>query len=157
MPDIPAPGPPAGCRATPPDRDTSRVETSTRRRVASNTAVQVAGKGVVLALGAGSLAVLTRYLGPDGYGRFTLALMYMQLFGVLADVSLFTTVVRDISKDPSRTEQLVGNALTLRLLLSIAMIALGTAVSCSPTSRTCAWQSCSPAGRSCSACSPARS
>ena len=104
------------------------METSTRRRVASNTAVQVAGKGV-LALGAGSLAVLTRYLGPDGYGRFTLALMYMQLFGVLADVGLFTTVVRDISKDPSRTEQLVGNALTLRLLLSIAMIALGTAVS----------------------------
>ena len=37
-------------------------------------------------------------------------------------------MVRDISKDPSRTEQLVGNALTLRLLLSIAMIALGTAV-----------------------------
>ena len=79
----------------------------------------------MLVLGVASIAVLTRYLGPDDYGQFTLALMYMQLFGVLADVGLFTTVVREISKDPSRTEELVGNALTLRLVLSIVVIALG--------------------------------
>jgi O-antigen/teichoic acid export membrane protein len=97
--------------------------------VASNTAVQVAGKGVVLALGALSIAVLTRYLGPRDYGRYALALMYMQLFGVLADVGLYTTVVRDISKDPSRTEELVGNALTLRLLLSLVVIAVGAGLS----------------------------
>jgi O-antigen/teichoic acid export membrane protein len=97
--------------------------------VASNTAVQVAGKGAILALGAASLAILTRYLGPDDYGRFTLALMYMQLFGVLADVGLFTTVVREISKRPERTEELAGNALTLRLLLSIAVICLASAIS----------------------------
>ena len=100
-----------------------------RRRVASNTAIQLAGKGVVLALGLVSIAVLTRYLGPEDYGKYTLALMYMQLFGVLADVGLFTTVVREISKDPSRTEQLVGNTLVLRLLLSIVVIAVAAAVS----------------------------
>jgi O-antigen/teichoic acid export membrane protein len=105
------------------------VAISARRRVASNTALQVAGKAVVLALGAVSIAVLTRYLGPRDYGRLTLALMYMQLFAVLADVGIYTTVVREISRDPSRTAQLVGNALTLRLLLSIAMIALGAGVS----------------------------
>jgi O-antigen/teichoic acid export membrane protein len=76
-----------------------------------------------------SIAVLTRYLGPGDYGRFTLALMYVQLFGVLADVGVYTTVVREISRDPSRTQELVGNALTLRLLLALATIALGGAVS----------------------------
>ena len=91
------------------------MTSSAPRRVASNTAVQLAGKAVVLALGAVSIAVLTRYLGPSDYGRYALALMYMQLFGVLADVGLYTTVVRDISKDPSRTEELVGNTLALRL------------------------------------------
>ncbi len=80
------------------------MTSSARRRVASNTAVQLAGKGAVLAIGAVSIAIVTRYLGPDDYGKYTLALMYMQLFGVLADVGLFTTVVREISKDPSRTE-----------------------------------------------------
>ena len=69
---------------------------STRRRVASNTAVQMAGRGVTLAIGAVSIVILTRYLGAEDYGRYTFALMYMQLFGVLADVGLFTTVVRDI-------------------------------------------------------------
>jgi O-antigen/teichoic acid export membrane protein len=102
---------------------------STRRRVASNTAVQVAGKGVVLAIGVASIGVLTRYLGPGDYGRYTLALVYMQLFGVLADVGLFTTVVREISKDAARTDQLVGNAFTLRLLLSCVVVALAAAVS----------------------------
>jgi O-antigen/teichoic acid export membrane protein len=105
------------------------VTSSARRRVASNTAVQLAGKGAVLALGVVSLAVLTRYLGPDDYGKYTLALMYMQLFGVLADVGLFTTVVREISKDPARTDELVGNTLILRLVLSIAVIVVAAAIS----------------------------
>ena len=83
----------------------------------------------MLAIGVGSLAVLTRYLGPGDYGRYTLALMYMQLFGVLADVGLFTTVVREISKRPERTDELVGNALTLRLLLALAVIVLASALS----------------------------
>jgi O-antigen/teichoic acid export membrane protein len=105
------------------------VTPSARRRVASNTAIQLAGKGAVLALGVVSIAVLTRYLGPDDYGKYTLALMYMQLFGVLADVGLFTTVVREISKQPERTEELVGNTLALRVLLSVAVIALAAATS----------------------------
>jgi O-antigen/teichoic acid export membrane protein len=103
--------------------------TSTRRLVASNTAVQVAGKGAVLAIGLVSIAVITRYLGPDDYGRYTLALTYMQLFAVLADVGLFTIVVRDISRSPERTEELVGNTLSLRLLLSAVVIAVAAAIS----------------------------
>jgi O-antigen/teichoic acid export membrane protein len=102
---------------------------STRRLVASNTAVQVAGRVVMLGIGLVSIAVITRYLGPDDYGRYTLALTYMQLFAVLADVGLFTIVVRDISRDPARAEELVGNTLTLRLLLSAAVIALAAAIS----------------------------
>jgi O-antigen/teichoic acid export membrane protein len=105
------------------------VTSSARRRVASNTAVQLVGKGAVLAIGVVSLAVLTRYLGPDDYGKYSLALMYMQLFGVLADVGLFTTVVREISKDPARTDELVGNTVVLRLLLSLAVIAGAAAIS----------------------------
>ena len=102
---------------------------STRRLVASNTAIQIAGKAVVLGIGLASIAILTRYLGPEDYGRYTLALTYMQLFAVLADVGLFTIVVREISRDPERTERLVGNTLTLRLLLSAAAIALAALIS----------------------------
>jgi O-antigen/teichoic acid export membrane protein len=87
------------------------------------------GKGLTLAIGLASIAILTRYLGPGDYGRYTLALTYMQLFAVLADVGLFTIVVREISRDPERTERLVGNTLTLRLVLSAAAIALAALIS----------------------------
>jgi hypothetical protein len=68
------------------------------RRVAVNTAAQVAGRVIILGLAAVSIAIVTRYLGPTLYGRYALALAYIGLFGVLADVGLFTIVVREISK-----------------------------------------------------------
>lgn len=104
------------------------MSTSTRRRVASNTAVQVAGRALIAVAGAASIAVLTRYLGPTRYGKYALALTYMQLFGVLADVGIYTTVVRDISRDEEVTDELVSAALTLRSLLSIVVIFVATAI-----------------------------
>jgi len=110
-------------------RGTGAPVSSARRLVAANTAVQIAGKGVTLAIGLASIAIVTRYLGPDDYGRYSLALTYIQLFGVLADVGLFTIVVREISRRPERTERLVGNTIVLRLLLAVAAIAVAALVS----------------------------
>ena len=117
------------------------------RRVASNTAVQVAGKGVVLAIGFVSIAVLTRYLGPGDYGRYTLALMYMQLFAVLADVGLFTTVVRDISQRAGAHRGAGGQHAHAAAGPVAGRDRAGARRSacCCPTSPTCAWRSCSPA------------
>jgi O-antigen/teichoic acid export membrane protein len=97
--------------------------------VALNTAVQLAGRALLLAIGLGSVAILTRYLGPRRYGQYGLAFSYTQLFGVLADVGIFTVVVRELSKAPERTEELVGNAFTLRLALSLVAVALAVGVS----------------------------
>ena len=57
---------------------------ATARIVARNTLAQAAGKAVVLAAGAVSIAVTTRYLGAAGYGHFALALALLQTLGVLA-------------------------------------------------------------------------
>jgi O-antigen/teichoic acid export membrane protein len=102
---------------------------SLTRRVAANTAIGLAGRAAVMALGLASVAVLTRYLGPARYGQYGLAFSYTQLFGVIGDVGLFTVVVREISKTPERTEVLVGNAIMMRLVLSLAAVgvALGVA------------------------------
>jgi O-antigen/teichoic acid export membrane protein len=97
--------------------------------VAVNTGVQIAGKGVILALAAVSIAIITRYLGPTLYGRYALALAYIQLFGVLADVGLFTIVVREISKRPGDTSRLVGNAITLRAIVSLVVVVVALLVS----------------------------
>jgi O-antigen/teichoic acid export membrane protein len=94
------------------------------RRVAWNTAAQAIGKAAVLAIGAASIVITTRYLGASGYGQFALALAFVQMVGLLADLGLLTVVVREISRRPEETERLVGNALTLRLALSVGVIAL---------------------------------
>jgi O-antigen/teichoic acid export membrane protein len=99
------------------------------QRVATNTIFQLAGKAAVLAIAAASIVVLTRYLGPSDYGRYALALSFMQLFGVLADAGVTTIVVRELSREPRRGDELMANALTLRLLLALATIALAGLVS----------------------------
>ena len=94
------------------------------RRVARNTAAQAAGKAAVLAIGAASIAITTRYLGAAGYGRFALALALVQMLGVLADAGLNAVVVREISREPGRTAALVGNALAVRLVLGLGVVAV---------------------------------
>jgi O-antigen/teichoic acid export membrane protein len=94
------------------------------RQVARNTAAQAFGKAAVLAAGAASIAIATRYLGTAGYGSFALALALVQMLGVLADAGLGTVVVREISRDPRDAAELVGTALVLRLLLGVAVVGL---------------------------------
>jgi O-antigen/teichoic acid export membrane protein len=93
------------------------------RQVARNTAAQVAGKAAVLAIGAASITITTRYLGQAGYGSFALAFALVQMLGVLSDAGLTAVVVRGISREPDRTAELVGNALVVRLLLGLAVVA----------------------------------
>ena len=95
--------------------------------VARNTAAQAAGKVVVLAAGAVSIAITTRYLGTTDYGQFALALALLQSFGVLADAGLVTAVVREASRTPARIGDLVANALSIRLALAplVVLLALG--------------------------------
>lgn len=105
------------------------TEHSLTRRIAYNTLVQVVGKAIILIISAVSIGILTRYLGTSSYGKFSLALVYMQFFGILADVGLFTIVVREISKNPRRTEEIVGNTFGLRLVLSLLVVSLAGALS----------------------------
>lgn len=101
--------------------------------VARNTLAQAAGRLVVLAVGAASIAVTTRYLGAAGYGRFALALALLQALGVLADAGLVAVVVRESSRAPARTAELVGNALAMRLVLGLVVVALAAAASGLPS------------------------
>jgi O-antigen/teichoic acid export membrane protein len=99
------------------------------RRVAWNTAAQGIGKAAILAIGLASVVVTTRYLGASDYGKVALAFAFIQMLGVLADVGLLTVVVREISRDTESTDRLVGNALVLRLALSLVTLALAAIAS----------------------------
>jgi O-antigen/teichoic acid export membrane protein len=94
-------------------------ERSDVRRVATSTAIGLAGRVAVLLLGLVSIAITTRYLGPDRYGQFALALSFVALFGVLADAGLTTIVVRELVQKPERAPAVLGSALALRSALAV--------------------------------------
>ncbi len=93
-------------------------------RVAKNTIVQIFGKiaSVVLALIA--IALITRYLGTDGFGEYTTALAFLSFFGILADMGLCTILAREISQDEKNKERITSNIFTLRLIADIVTFTL---------------------------------
>jgi O-antigen/teichoic acid export membrane protein len=102
------------------------VAASDARRVAANAAAGLTGRGAVLLLGLASVAITTRYLGPEAYGRVALAFSLCGLVGVVADAGLTIVAVREIARRPERATAVLGATLLLRARLTLA--AVGTAV-----------------------------
>jgi O-antigen/teichoic acid export membrane protein len=71
-----------------------------------------------------STVLLTRYLGVDGYGDFTAALIYVGIFVVFFDLGTYTLLVRQLSQQLAPAHELIGKALLLRCGISLAVIAV---------------------------------
>lgn len=68
------------------------------RRIGFNTGIQVVGKIISLILGVVTIGFLTRYLGQQGFGNYTLVFTYLSFFGIIADCGLQLTMVRELSQ-----------------------------------------------------------
>jgi O-antigen/teichoic acid export membrane protein len=86
--------------------------------IAANSAVQIAGFVIASAVSLVTVAVMTRDLGPEGFGHFAVAMALLAIPVILADAGLSLQVLREISRDPARTEAAIGASLPLRLLTS---------------------------------------
>lgn len=61
-------------------------------------------------------AWLTRYLGPENNGVLSFALAFVGMFSPLAVLGLDAIVIRDIVRDPSQKNEILGSAFVLQLL-----------------------------------------
>lgn len=59
---------------------------------------------------------VARYLGPERFGLFSYAQSFVGLFAVIATLGLDTIVVRELVKDESKTDKILGTALWLKLM-----------------------------------------
>jgi PST family polysaccharide transporter len=84
------------------------------------------GRVALLFLSLLATALLTRILGPEGFGHFRTAVAYLALAISLADLGLASLFVREISRPGADQARLIANALGLRLVL--AGIAMGIAL-----------------------------
>lgn len=93
-------------------------------QVAKNTIVQITGKIISIIIGVITLGLTTRYLGQEGYGYYTTVLVFLQIFGILMDLGLYLTLVREISENPEKENWIFNNFFTLRFFSAIIFLGL---------------------------------
>jgi O-antigen/teichoic acid export membrane protein len=103
------------------------VDSALTVRLAANTLVQALGSGLASVISFFTFVAVTRGLGPEAFGDFTAATVFLFIPVVLADVGLSTAVLREIAASPERTEPAMRASLPLRALISAAaiLVALG--------------------------------
>lgn len=98
------------------------------RKVVYNVFVSAFSKIVSTALALLAIGFITRYLGPEGFGKYTTALAFFALFMALADFGLNTVSTREISRKNADEKKIIGNVFTLRVSISLVMIIFGLGI-----------------------------
>lgn len=98
-------------------------------KIAYNTITQLAGKIASTILSLFSLALITRYLGPKGFGEYTTILTFLGFFAVFADFGLTLVTVQLIS-DKNRDEaKTLNNLFALRLVSILIFLSIAPLIS----------------------------
>lgn len=67
---------------------------------------------------------VARYLGPEQFGLFSYAQNFVGLFTAIATLGLDGIVVRELVKDESRRDELIGTAFWLKLIGAVSVLAI---------------------------------
>jgi len=95
--------------------------TTTKQIIFKNTFWLSIGMGVTKILGLLLLVYAARILGVTEYGKFSFALSFVALFGILQDFGISTIVTREFTKKEGQKEQEEFHSLiSLEILLSIS-------------------------------------
>ncbi|NQU84009.1 MAG: flippase [Parcubacteria group bacterium] len=97
---------------------------SLTNKIAKNTIFQMSGKifGSVFALIA--IALITRYLGPEGFGIYATILAFLQIFGILVDLGLTLVTVQMISEKDAPIKQFLDNIFTFRVVTAFVFLSI---------------------------------
>lgn len=101
---------------------------SLTRQVAHNMIYQISGKIISTALGLVALAMMTRYLGQEGFGGYTTIIAFLQFFGILVDFGLTLTTVQMISEPGANENKITSNIFTLRFFSALIFLGLAPLV-----------------------------
>lgn len=101
---------------------------SLTKKIAYNTITQIGGKIFSTILSLFSLALITRYLGPNGFGEYTIILTFLGFFAVFADFGLTLITVQLISDKRRSEAKVLNNLFALRLVSILAFLALAPLV-----------------------------
>lgn len=96
---------------------------ATNRNVLWNTLSQFGGKILAILASFVVIKIVTQF-GTEFYGEYVTTYEFLAFFGIIADAGLFAIAVREMSRDKKRTEFILGNILSMRLLLVLGVMIL---------------------------------
>lgn len=98
------------------------------RKIAYNIVVSSFSKILSTILALVSIGLITRYLGQEGFGNYATVLAFLSFFTAIADLGLYSTVTREISREGADEKKIIGNIFTLRLIISFGVMLLAPAI-----------------------------
>lgn len=100
---------------------------SLARSLALNTGVQILGKGVSTVLGIVIIGLMTRQLGTEGFGAYSTANAFLQVFALLLDLGLNVTLVALLGEhagDEKYERRCTSALFTLRIVMAFLILGL---------------------------------
>jgi O-antigen/teichoic acid export membrane protein len=91
-------------------------------KIAYNTVFSTGARIFGIALSLISLGFITRYLGKEGFGAYSLIFAFLFLVDNLADFGLYTLMTREISRPDADEKRIVSNIFTLRIAILILFL-----------------------------------
>jgi O-antigen/teichoic acid export membrane protein len=99
---------------------------SLSRTIFWNTFIQFIGRAISTILGVMVLVIMTRALGPDGFGGYTTISSYLQFFGIIVDFGLSLTANRMLGEieEKEKVSYFMSNLITLRFFSAFFFLGL---------------------------------
>lgn len=101
---------------------------SDTRTVAHNTISQVVARVVTLIASFAIIPIMTRYLGPDLYGVYSLVIVINSFLISMTDLGIVAIATREASKDIDLAEVYTGQAVILRIISTLILTALAIGI-----------------------------
>lgn len=103
----------------------------------SNALIATIGRGGTLACGLAATALMTRMLGVDGFGTYSLILTIAAMIQLVADFGLYLTLSRELGVSNGKPSEKIANIASLRLTLLLVLFGIGSVVVLTfPSART---------------------
>ncbi|MFH0840544.1 MAG: flippase [bacterium] len=93
-------------------------------KIAYNTIVQIIGKIISTILGLVAIAIMTRYLGNEGFGEYTTIITFAFIFSIIADLGLTLVTSQMINRPNVDHHKVLNNLFGFRLVSALVIIFL---------------------------------
>lgn len=94
------------------------------RAIAKNTMIQTGSRALSAVLGIVAVGMMTRTLGQSGFGAYTTAISFLQIFGILIDFGLTLTLVQMLSEPRADEHRIASGVMTLRFVSAAVFLGL---------------------------------